>query len=404
MNTVTRQLYKRHARKGLMKQKWKGSYASYVVLFFFYYYCMGAFSSVLSVYLTGIGSSIVNVSWIISASSLFGFVVIPGVGSLCDRTGKPRQITGTLMVAVGIFAILFALSRKAGLLFLFNGLTMSCINAIMPVLERMAGAARYRYGVLRIWGTVGYAAGAQASGLFLQYTPQILLFVSVLAAGCLAAFGIAGADDPLTQKEGKDDKGTSGAVPALLKNRQFLLFLVIAFLFWGCSGVNMTYIPIMLTDLGVQTGMIGTILFLSTLIEIPIILYSNTFMDRFSSRFLMWAACFLTLAEFITYGFARSVPLVVAVVIMMKALATTLFMMITLKVVRSLVPSELTTTGLAAVTTCNSIGLIVIQNLSGFLVEKTALPVFYRIMACIVVGIMVLTYFLHTDNNEKVFG
>ena len=89
---------------------------------------------------------------------------------------------------------------------------------------------------------------------------------------------------------------------------------------------------------------------------------------------------------------------------MMKALATTLFMMITLKVVRSLVPSELTTTGLAAVTTCNSIGLIVIQNLSGFLVEKTSLPVFYRIMACIVVGIMVLTYFLHTDNNEKVFG
>ncbi len=387
-----------------MKRNWKGSYVCYVMLFFFYYYCMGAFSSVLSVYLTGIGSSIADVAWIISASSLFGFFVIPGVGSLCDRTGKPRQITGTLMVAVGIFSILFALSRSTGLLFLFNGLAMSCINAIMPVLERLAGAARYRYGVLRIWGTVGYAAGAQASGLFLQYTPSILLFVSVLAAGCLASSGIAGAEDPLTQKERMNDEGTSGSIRTLLNNHQYLLFLVIAFLFWGCSGVNMTYLPILLTDLGVQTGMIGTILLFSTLIEIPIILYSNTFMDRFSSRTLMWAACSLTLAEFITYGFARSVPLVVIIIILMKAPATTLFMMITLKVVRSLVSSDLTTTGLAAVTTCNSTGLIVLQNLSGFLVEKISLPVFYRIMACMIAGVMTLSFFLRTDNNEQVFG
>ena len=387
-----------------MKRNWKGSYVCYVMLFFFYYYCMGAFSSVLSVYLTGIGSSIADVAWIISASSLFGFFVIPGVGSLCDRTGKPRQITGTLMVAVGIFSILFALSRSTGLLFLFNGLAMSCINAIMPVLERLAGAARYCYGVLRIWGTVGYAAGAQASGLFLQYTPPILLFVSILAAGCLASFGVAGAEDPLTQKEGKNDEGTSGSIRTLLNNHQYLLFLVIAFLFWGCSGVNMTYLPILLTDLGVQTGMIGTILLFSTLIEIPIILYSNTFMDRFSSRTLMWAACSLTLAEFITYGFARPVPLVVAIIILMKVPATTLFMMITLKVVRSLVSSDLTTTGLAAVTTCNSTGLIVLQNLSGFLVEKISLPVFYRIMACMIAGVMALSFFLRTDNNEQVFG
>ena len=166
----------------------------------------------------------------------------------------------------------------------------------------------------------------------------------------------------------------------------------------------MTYLPILLTDLGVQTGMIGTILLFSTLIEIPIILYSNTFMDRFSSRTLMWAACSLTLAEFITYGFARPVPLVVAIIILMKVPATTLFMMITLKVVRSLVSSDLTTTGLAAVTTCNSTGLIVLQNLSGFLVEKISLPVFYRIMACMIAGVMALSFFLRTDNNEQVFG
>ena len=112
---------------------------------------------------------------------------------------------------------------------------------------------------------------------------------------------------------------------------------------------------------------------------------------------------FLTLAEFITYGFSRSAPLVALIVVTMKALATTLFMMITLKIVRSLVPADLTTTGLSVVTTCNSVGMIILQNLGGILVEKTSIPVFYRIMGCIVAGIMLLSFFLKADNDEKVF-
>lgn len=387
-----------------MKQKWKGSYACYAILFFFYYYCMSAFSSVLSIYLAGIGIGIEDLSWIVSASSIFGFVIIPIIGYLCDRTGKPRQIVGILMVGIGIFAVLFAVIRQVWILFLLNGLTMSCISAIMPVLERMAGAAKYRYGMLRIWGTIGYAVGAQAAGLIFQHTSPMLLFVSVLLAGILASAGIAGAEDPLTRKEHGNKDGNSGSVRSLFKNAQYRLFLMIAFLFWGCSGVNMTYLPLMLTDLGVDPGGIGTVIFFSTLMEIPIILYSHTFMDRFSSRILLWAACSLTLAEFVIYGFSRSVPVVVVAVVLMKALATTMYMMITLKTVRSLVPSKLITTGMAVVSTCNNVGLIFMQNMGGILVNRTSFSAFYQIMACIIAGIMLLACFLRTEDDGVVFG
>ena len=387
-----------------MKQKWKGSYACYVVLFFFYYYCMSAFSSVLSVYLAGIGIGIADLSWIVSASSIFGFVIIPATAYLCDRTGKPRQIAGILMIGIGFSAVLFAVIRRVWILFLLNGLTVSCISSVMPVLERMAGAAKYRYGVLRIWGTVGYAAGAQTAGLIFQYTSPMLLFVSVLLAGVLAAAGFAGAEDPLTWKEDGNKAGNSGSFRSLFKNPQYLLFLMIAFLFWGCSGVNMTYLPLLLTDLGVDPGGIGTVIFFSTLIEIPVILYSNTFMDRFSSRTLLWAACSLTLAEFITYGFSRSAPVIVVAAVLMKALATTMYTMITLKIVRSLVSSKLITTGIAVVSTCNSLGMIFMQNMGGIMVKRTSFPAFYRIMACITAGIMLLACFLRTKDDGVVFG
>ena len=415
-----------------MKRKWKGSYACYVILFVFYYYCMAAFGSVLSVYLTGIGIGIADMSLIVSAASLFGFVMIPVIGYLADRTGAPRQIAGILMIGIGIFAVLFSFSRKVAILFLLNGLAMSCISAAQPILERMAGAAKYRYGILRVWGTVGYAVGAQAAGLILQYSTPLVLFGSVFAAGCIAAVGITGAEDPVEKADSRNksvryqselsekkenqtnkrksdladskNKWNSAALISFIKNSQYLLYLLIALLFWGCSGANMTYIPVLLTDLGIHTGTVGTILFFSTLIEIPIIVYSNVFMDRFSGRVLLWIACTLTLAEFVVFGTSRSVPLVVGIVILFKAIATTMFIMITLKVVRSIVPAELTTTGLALINTFNSVGTILLQNMGGRIVEKTSLPFFYRVMACIVLGIMILTFFLRPGKEEKVFG
>ena len=61
-------------------KQYKGSYISYVITFFFYFLAMALFSSVLSVYLTGIGKSATEMSFIVSAGGLFSFVVIRVIG------------------------------------------------------------------------------------------------------------------------------------------------------------------------------------------------------------------------------------------------------------------------------------------------------------------------------------
>ena len=134
-----------------MVRRFKGSYFSYVLVFFFFFFCMASFSSVLSVYLSGIGISYSNVGRIVSASGFFAMIMIPTTGYLSDRTRKPRLIGGIMLVCVGIFVMLFSQSRTVALLFLLNGLTMSFISAVQPLLERLAGASKYRYGILRVW-------------------------------------------------------------------------------------------------------------------------------------------------------------------------------------------------------------------------------------------------------------
>ena len=388
-----------------MVKKFKGSYISYIFIFFFFFFCMAAFSSVLSVYLTGLGISVVHMSRIISAGSLFAFVISPVTGYICDRTGKPRLVCGVMMITLGIFSVFFALTKNVLLLFTLNGLTMSFIHAVQPSCERLAGASRFRYGILRVWGTIGYAVGAQFSGLVIEKLPAMWLFGSVLAAALICALGFAGANDPIIP----EDAAPSGEkekvkLSSCLSNRHYLLFLLITVLFWGSSGANMTYVPVLLSHLGVATGRIGTVIFLSTLVEIPLILFSNKFMDRFNGKTLIYFACGLTLAEFLVYALASSPFVVMSTVVLLKAIATTTYVMIQLKVVRNLVSPSLTTTALSLIGTCNSVGTIILQNVGGYLTEAFGVQRFYLVLSGIIVVTILITGFLKVSNREKVFS
>lgn len=381
--------------------RFRESYFSYILVYFFYFFSMAVFSSVLSVYLTDIGKSASEMSFIISSSGMFSFAVVPTVGYLSDRTGRPKLISVVLLICAGAMGLVFAACRSVLALFLLNGLIMSFINSVNSVCERMAGSSKYRYGALRVWGTLGYAAGAQAAGLALDLDFPSFIFVMFLCSTLLTILGFwgTGGAGPQAEEEKQRVKLSS-----FLKKPQFLLYLVISFFCAGCSGVNMTYAPMLLNEMGVSTSAVGTVLFFSTLVEIPVILFSNRFMDRFSGKTLLLAAFTLFLTQYLFYGLAQASWLVVAVMILIKAIASTLMMMIILKIVRNLVDPSYTTTGLSIVNSVNNLGTIALQNLGGLLVDRSSIQTLYLVMAGIAVMGMILTLFLKIKNDETVFS
>lgn len=171
------------------KRTFRGSYPAYALTYFFFYWSLGVFTSVLSMYLTGIGKSKAEMSFIMSASSLFGVVLIPIVGYINDKLRKPRLICTVMMACVAVFGILFALVRETMLLFLLNGCIMGFISSLSPVSERMATSTKYRYGTIRIWGTFGYAAAVQVACAMMEFTSPQLIFVSVSVSAVLAIVG-----------------------------------------------------------------------------------------------------------------------------------------------------------------------------------------------------------------------
>lgn len=387
-------------------KRYKGSYFSYVTLYFCIYFAMGSFISVLPLYLTDIGKSAGEMSLIVSASSVFSLVLGPLAGYLCDRIKRPRLISGIAAAGMGAGALAFAFCRGIWPLFLLQGLTMSFFNVTQPVSEQLAACSPYRYGVLRIWGTFGYAAGAQAAGLAVQSFPGPVLFSMVAVSALLAVFGFASVDGqgaavPQKKKEAEEIQTSAGS---FLRNPYFLLYLGIIFLAMGCSAVNNTYLPLLLKDFGVSAGVIGTALSVGTLVEVPVILFSNKFMDRFSSKFLLLGNMGIFTLQYLLYAMARSSWEAILPLVLLKAIATTLLMMLNLKVVRNLIAPEFVTSALAAVNACNGLGSILLQNAGGAFAEAFPVKTLYLVLAGIAFLTLLLSLFLRVDDKEKVFG
>ena len=362
------------------KRTFRGSYPAYALTYFFFYWSLGVFTSVLSMYLTGIGKSKAEMSFIMSASSLFGVVLIPIVGYINDKLRKPRLICTVMMACVAVFGILFALVRETMLLFLLNGCIMGFISSLSPVSERMATSTKYRYGTIRIWGTFGYAAAVQVACAMMEFTSPQLIFVSVSVSAVLAIVGFRGTDD-ISFTDTEAAKAAAGKQFSFLCAPMYILFVIIGFVFSGCSNLNMTYSPILLQELGMPTGAVGTVLFFSTIVELPVILFSYKFMDRFSGRTLMLLAFAIMVAQFLLYAMAPNAFVAVVTMLVLRAIGSTLFGMILLKIVRGVVQVRSVSTALGVISATDAMSAILMQNLGGILVENTSIRILYFAMA-----------------------
>lgn len=395
-------------------KRYKGSYLSYVLAYFFFYFCMAVFSSVLSVYLTGTGKSAPEMSFIVSAASFFTFFCLPIIGYLNDKIQKPKLICISLMVVVGVLGIVFSISRSVAVLFLLDGLIMSGINGVMTITEKLAGSGKYRYGSIRVWGTFGYAVGAQAAGFAIERISPSFIFVLLFFGAVIAIIGLAGLE---TSKNIKVEESTplevivedvskpkKSGVREFLRDRNFLLYLLIVFFFWGASGVNMTYVPVLLTEIGVGTTAVGTVLFVSTLVEIPIIIFSHKFMDEMTVKQLLFVIFALSVVQFVCFGLTTSSVPIITIIVLCKAMATTLFVMINLKVAMLIVGDRYATTALSVFSAVNAVGAIIMHNIAGFVVEALGIQVMYLGLTAVIGLAFVSSLFLKLDNTKSVFG
>lgn len=256
-----------------------------------------SFNGFIVPYLTDNGFSEGIASILVTIISTLSFLVQPITGRLCDTRFSQKQVYLTLSACSIPLLILLAQA---------NGnipLTLLCLFCLTITLYQVPGLVDslivrlkkenpgLNYGLPRGTGSFVFAIAAQIMGMVtVRWGHGARLYMGAAAVACsmIAAFTIH--LDPA----GDSEKGTTKKVPVsvLLKNKSYLMVLGVTFLaMTGTSCVN-TYLPMLATRLGGDSGTVGSSLALAALCEVPAMVLMNKILQKVKAKRVILTASF----------------------------------------------------------------------------------------------------------------
>lgn len=378
---------------------YKNSYLSYFLMYNFYYLSWALFSALISVYLIDRGFKASQVSLVVSVSFLASMITQPVIGAWNDKYDM-KKVDTVLFAIAAMGGIVFMLSDSLTMITVSYSVVLMMINGVNPVMEKIATASPYSYGRIRIWGTVGYALGAQIAGLLYDRVSPRSVFVAFVATMFLCVVGLAGTEPGKRLK--KQESGEKVRAVGLLKNGKFVYYLCICVIFYGISNMGNTFIPSMLTSKGLDVGLTSTILSLAVFCEAPLVLFSYRFMDKIPNKTLLLLAMGMSCVQCAVYAFNLPLPMIILITLMAKHPAGMLYIMVNLKVVNTLISEKQQITALAFVATVKNLASILFQNIAGHILDATSYSFLFLVsFICMLGGLALLAFFRIGSGNDK---
>ncbi|WP_068773494.1 MFS transporter [Paenibacillus sp. FJAT-26967] len=206
----------------------------------------------------------------------------PFWGYWSDRTQNIRKILIVLVVcSLIVVQPVFHLQSFSWLYvvllmyFFFQSPIFSQSNSlILSTIENTP----HKFGTFRLWGSLGWAFAAVLAGpLLTKIGIENLwwLYSGVLLTSLLFVFSIS-------QPKQAASVGTipGGGFRNLIKNRTFLLLLLLGILISVPNSINSTFVSIYLTQMGGSATWIGWAAFLSSVFEAPVFLLLDRYLKK----------------------------------------------------------------------------------------------------------------------------
>ena len=236
-----------------MFKKFYNSYLAYVLVYTFYFLSFALFSSLISVYMLGLGFSAGQTSVVVSVAFFASMLAQPVMGILNDRLSI-KKVTLFSFGAIIFIAIYFMQARDLLGLTIGYSLVVMLINGVNPVMDVLAARSPYTYGKIRIWGTIGYALGSQLAGVLYQYVSPMAIFIAFIGAMIITIVGVLSikirSESPKSDEAPKTKKDSY--ISQILTNKTYLYYLLIVALYSGVGNAGHTYIPAMLQHSGLS--------------------------------------------------------------------------------------------------------------------------------------------------------
>jgi MFS transporter, PPP family, 3-phenylpropionic acid transporter len=240
--------------------------------------------------------------------------------ALADTSRKHRPIMN-LALLVGAF-ILFAFPFfKAFAPILLIAILYFAFYAPIPSLADsatmyMLAEKKEMYGRVRVGGTIGFGLAAYLAGILVQRYGLSLAF---WGGGVLMLLAFI-SSQKLIHNPGTVRESTRHGMLALLSNRRWLLFLVLAFAGGVAMAGNNTYLFPFMQELGAPESMMGLAMTIGTISEMPVLFFGHHLVRRFKPFKLLVLAMVFTGLRLLAFA-ASGTPNLVLVVQLFNGLA-----------------------------------------------------------------------------------
>ena len=257
--------------------------------YLFYYAALGACTPYWSLYLESQGMGITAISVMMSLWYATR-VVAPGVWTgAAARSARPIVWlqAGCLLTLATFCAFLLPLAG----IWPFVAMVAFCFfyNAVMPQFESITlthlGADSARYGMIRVWGSLGFIAVVSAYGWLIDHhgagnLPWLMLpLFGLLLAASLANHYARDMDGA--------PKAKVAGFWAVVRRPPVLAFFIAAFLEQLSFGPYYTFFSVYMSSHGYATGMLGLMWTVGVVFEVAVFFSIARFFRRFDASWLL---------------------------------------------------------------------------------------------------------------------
>lgn len=380
---------------------------NYILWFYIVVYMSNAvYGTFIPVYFLHIGFTQSQIGALLSLGPLVAILAQPVWGTLGDRAKTKNQILLVLIAGSGFSILLFPLSELFIYLLIiiciftfFQTSVYAISDAItLEIIDRQKSG---NYGIIRMGGTIGFAFMSITFGWIAKDHIGSMFYVFFLIM-VLSFFLIL----RFPAIEGHQSKGKKMHLWVLFKNRKLMLYLGINFVLQVTLGYYYAFFPIYFKELGGDNVLLGWSMVISSLSEIPFLLFWDKIYERIKISLILLVAAVATAVRWYLFSAIHNpywaLPVQLLHGLIFIVLAVTIATFINKEVPDELKASGQTFNGLLSLGVARIIGSFV----GGIASESFGMRnvfLYNSVVALACTLVFAVIFWAYRDRNEKRF-
>lgn len=350
-----------------------------------YWGVVGVYLPFINVYFVRLGLTGSEIGMLSALFPLMMLLIAPLVSMFADRRGQRVRILTIALAGSALSFLLLGIPRTfwglivpMALMAMFRGPTAPIGDSLIV---RMAGRRGLDYGRLRQWGSLSFALIAMVCGaIWQQIGFETMFFWTAVLYVPVVLFAALLEEEPAPEQRERRPLGEVVRSPAIV------ILIVTSFLVGASLQMNVVFGSVYIDYLGGTETMVGMLMGISALSEMPAMRYSGALARRLSGPMVLLLAYATLGVSYLGFVFAQD-PWVLIVAGAVKGAGFALYFIGTLQLVNERAPDEWAVT-VQSIVSAGSWGLapLIASPISGAIYDTLGPTAVF--IACVVLVVL----------------